>query len=185
MGFLDRKKIVITGHTSGIGKALYQSLQGEEREVVGISRSNGYDISKDREKILLLVKDAHVFVNNAFSEFDNVHLLYEIFNLWKEENKLIVNIGSESSDGIKDFVHPYAVMKAALDKATEQLQNISGSQCRVLNIRSGFVDTPSVKDYDFPKLHVNDLVQNILWCMDQSENVYIKSISLRVNEMVR
>mgnify|MGYP001626557762 CR=1 FL=1 len=39
-------KIALTGHTSGIGKALYDILS-QEHDVVCFSRSNGYDIKED------------------------------------------------------------------------------------------------------------------------------------------
>ena len=46
-------KIVITGHTSGIGKAIYDKFTEVScREIVGMSRSTGYDIEKDFDKII-------------------------------------------------------------------------------------------------------------------------------------
>ena len=39
-------KIAITGHTKGIGKALYDNLS-QQHEVEGYSRSNGFDISNN------------------------------------------------------------------------------------------------------------------------------------------
>ena len=59
-------KIAITGHTSGIGKALYD-IYSEENEVLGFSRSNAYDIKYDIsiEKIVQGSLDCDVFINNA------------------------------------------------------------------------------------------------------------------------
>ena len=38
-------KIAITGHTKGIGQAIYDLL-GQEHDVIGYSRSNGYNINQ-------------------------------------------------------------------------------------------------------------------------------------------
>ena len=55
-------KIALTGHTSGIGKALYDILS-QEHEVVCFSRSNGYDIQEDSaiERIVQESLDCDVF----------------------------------------------------------------------------------------------------------------------------
>lgn len=54
------KKILITGISSGIGQALAQQLEGNGYKVFGVSRRNGYDVSKKGawEKIVLQMKKA-------------------------------------------------------------------------------------------------------------------------------
>ena len=42
-------KYAITGHTSGIGKALYENYLPN---AIGFSRSNGFNISTDIRKII-------------------------------------------------------------------------------------------------------------------------------------
>ena len=42
-------KIAITGHTKGIGKHLYDNLS-LAYEVKGFSKSEGYDICKDKDR---------------------------------------------------------------------------------------------------------------------------------------
>lgn len=59
-------KIGITGHTSGIGQTLYEYFK-ETHEVIGFSRSNGYDIDTDSEKIIKEVSNFDLFINNANS----------------------------------------------------------------------------------------------------------------------
>jgi NADP-dependent 3-hydroxy acid dehydrogenase YdfG len=59
-------KVAVTGHTSGIGKAIYEKYQPNS---VGFSRSNGFDITKDIKKILKACKDCDIFVNNAQQDF--------------------------------------------------------------------------------------------------------------------
>ena len=62
----------ITGHTKGIGKCLYDDLVAEGHDVVGYSRSNGFDIStkQSREIIIEESKQADVFINCAWPDGD-------------------------------------------------------------------------------------------------------------------
>ena len=86
-------KIAITGHTSGIGKALYNRCKEQSlprHEPIGFSRSNGYDINmltKTLKQFHTRATDCDVFVNNAHDKFAQVDLLYALWEEWKDEKK--------------------------------------------------------------------------------------------------
>lgn len=172
------RKAVITGHTIGIGKSLFEALSARGYEVIGLSRSNGYDLRKDLQPFLTVAKDADLFINNAYGGSRSIHLLYRLYELWSQQDKMIINLGSDAAEGIRRYPCLYSVSKAALDKAVEQLQNCEGP-CRVVLIRPGYVDTPRVAKITDPKLSTEDVVRTILWCLDQPEHVYIRNITLR------
>ena len=46
--FGDKMKILMTGHTSPMGKELYAHLS-KEHEVIGVSRESGYDLTKQED----------------------------------------------------------------------------------------------------------------------------------------
>ena len=48
----NKNKIAIIGHTRGIGKAIADLYTNKKYDVVGLSRSNGFDLVHDQEKIL-------------------------------------------------------------------------------------------------------------------------------------
>lgn len=109
------KKIVITGHTQGIGAYLAENIM---HDVTGFSRSTGVDIGTEegKETVLDALDYADVFINNAFnftedkSQWDNddqLDLLRRAYNKtypedWRSgffpdkqnEKLLIINIGS-------------------------------------------------------------------------------------------
>ena len=85
-------KVVITGHTYGIGKALYDSFKSAEWEVVGLSRSNGYDIDADFDKVVEAATGADLFINNAYRDKQQTRLVHALKNNVK---KMIV-MGSVS-----------------------------------------------------------------------------------------
>lgn len=175
---MNRHKVAITGHTKGIGKALFNHFLLHKKEVMGFSRSNGYDLETQLDKIIDAIEPAHILINNASFKFQETKLLYYLFERWKDQDKIIIHIGSETSDGVKDYIHPYSVVKAAADKACEQLQNV-GARCRVINIRPGFVNTESVAQYEYPKLETSDIIQTVDWVLQQPEHVHIRNIALR------
>lgn len=129
--------VVITGHTSGLGRELYLR---SKNNAIGLSRSNGYDLTKNLDDFCV---DFDIFFNNAYSGWKQVDLLYKLFEKNKDRKCMIVNIGSVSADGNYDVVNKYAVHKSALDKACTQLQLID-SECKVIQIKLGRMDTPLV-----------------------------------------
>lgn len=135
-------KYAVTGHTQGIGKRLFERLSPN---VIGFSKSTGHDITvkENRNSIIANAFDSNVFINNAYSDFGQVDLLYELYDSWKNLNKIIVNIGSETTCGIKKHSHIYTAHKIALDKASEQLSHLN-TYCKVINIRFGWVGTERI-----------------------------------------
>jgi hypothetical protein len=86
-------KVVITGHTYGIGKALYQHFQTFGGwEVVGLSRSNGYDIDKDFDKVVEAATGCFLFINNAYRDKQQTKLVHAL----KNKVKKMVVMGSVS-----------------------------------------------------------------------------------------
>lgn len=58
-------KIVITGHTQGIGEQLYHHWKEQGHEVIGLSRATGYNIEDDSNEVIKEIESAGLFVNNA------------------------------------------------------------------------------------------------------------------------
>ena len=138
-------KVAITGHTSGIGKALYD-MYSEENEVIGFSRSNGYDISKIRivNQIVQESLDCDVFINNAYYSLSQVNILNNLWHFWsRDKSKTIVNISSLSKyPGISGNQSGYSAHKAALSHQAFLLMFKGNRKCRMINVNPGWVDTP-------------------------------------------
>jgi hypothetical protein len=60
-------KIAITGHTSGIGKALYD-YYSINNEVIGFSRSNGYNLPNSLQDVIRESKGCDLFINNCYAD---------------------------------------------------------------------------------------------------------------------
>ncbi len=113
-------KIAITGHSKGLGKALFEFLS-QKHKIIGFSRSNGYDIKSpgDRKKIIKESKDCDVFINLVHNYYHQTDLLLELHKSWKGLQKYIINIGTSAVDngdfGIGDYqLSEYKVQKTTL-----------------------------------------------------------------------
>jgi NAD(P)-dependent dehydrogenase (short-subunit alcohol dehydrogenase family) len=135
-----KNKIAITGHTKGIGKAVADAFN--DYEIVGFSRTNGYDISKesDRIKILKEAKDCDIFFNNAYHPTGQADLLNQFIKEWSGTSKTIINMSSKS------VYHPKGMGHEEYVAAKKQLNDIVDSTMmsthpNILNILVGLVRT--------------------------------------------
>jgi len=110
------------------------------------------------------LKECDIFINCKHDGFSQVELLYQAAEL----NKRIINISSNSGDGIKSKPHIYAVEKNALDKANEQLfyQGVNTT-----SVRFGYFDSPRVKQINEKKMSIDYCVSIIDWIIQQPHRV--------------
>lgn len=117
------KKIAITGHTGEVGKFIANAYKELGYEIIGISRSTGYDISNPnhRERILSTIAQCDVFVNCAHVGYEQISLLNEMRLRWLDlSNKLIINISNLDSEYSKKN-NEYLEQKKALHRAHRDL----------------------------------------------------------------
>ncbi len=172
------KRYAITGHTKRIGQALYDALPS-----IGFSKSNGYNITNkdDRAKIIKESADCDIFINNAHEGFGQVELLNELFNDWKAQDKLIINIGVDTVPYTNwQVVHKqYPVEKVALHAQCEILHNEELRKCKITNLALGYVDTEFNKDYNNPKLSYEEIIKTITWIVEQPSEIKQLVLSAR------
>jgi NADP-dependent 3-hydroxy acid dehydrogenase YdfG len=150
--------VAITGHTSGIGKALYEVFPGAK----GYSSRTGYQLhdKNTRERMFSDCDSCDIFINNAPLGWNQIVLLYELWERWKDRDKLIINIGSDASDYNQSVARPYNIQKRALEDACLQMQQ-SNTLCKVMLIKPGYVDTPRVAGVNATKMDPRELAQYI------------------------
>ena len=171
-------KIAITGHTSGIGQAIFNKLINTYT-VTGYSLDNSYDIGKitDRKKILNDIKDYDIFINNAWHFSGQIEMLKDIVNSWKDQNKLIINIGSTV---IGDHTEVEDVKYiASKKKLNEKVHAYSLQNPNISNILLNWVDTPLISKYtNKTMLSVEHVSTVINFIIENKSKVWIKEIIL-------
>jgi hypothetical protein len=140
-------KIAITGHTSGIGLALYNHLS-KDNSVIGFSKSTGYDIITeiDRSRIIESSFDCDIFINNAPAEFGQTMLFLELFKKWHDDsNKTIINVGSRIAE-IKSLpLKRYDLLKYQAEKLIlKEMSNRVQGKCKVKYKWFGYVGTEKI-----------------------------------------
>lgn len=171
-------KIGITGHSKGIGKALADGLSEAGHDVMGFSRSNGFDII-NYDQIAQAVEDSDVFINNAWSDYYQVDLLNAVFNKWRDdESKTIVNISSLAKyTGLSDNLSIYTATKAALSHQALKLMFKTNRKCKIININPGYVDTEMVEGKDFKMLTPKETAETIMWAINQPRHIEVVELS--------
>ena len=158
-------KIVITGTSKGIGKALSDKFKIAGWDVIEYDILSGNDITKTSviNKLINDCKKSDVFINNAYP--NQVNLLKSIYDLWKDQQKTIVNISSActyiyTKTNYPEYFKYYWESKENLNHLTKALQD----QTRlpyILNVRPGWTDTDGSKVYNGIKLKPEDLAELI------------------------
>jgi hypothetical protein len=162
---MSEKKIVITGHTRGIGKAIYDKFTEIScREIAGMSRSNGYDLEKDFDKIVAEAEGAELFINNAYRDQQQLKL----FNALKNKVDMMVVMGSVSRYYPELIPTDYVHDKQALAEAC-RLESINPTGIPILHLDLSFIEgtevntddpTAFTSDYTTP---MNDIVETIIF----------------------
>mgnify|MGYP001169423071 CR=1 FL=1 len=178
-------KIAITGHSKGIGQACYDILE-KDHDVLGFSRSNGYDISKTRliDDIVNQSIDCDVFINNAYSSIAQVDILNRLWHYWRrDKSKTIVNISSLSKyPGLSGNQSGYSAHKAALSHQAFTLMFKTDRKCRMINVNPGYVDTtmiskiPGIENKN--KITAEECANSIVWAINQPQHIEIGELSI-------
>lgn len=146
------KKIGITGHCSGIGAAVWNSLQADN-QLIGFSRNNDYDLT-DKNKYaeaLEILKDCDIVINNAYDTHYRF-LQTDILNDWLDKNiydpeKCIVTLGSMSKYVNKSqLFNRYASSKVLIDDTLNRAK-LSGHKCGLILVSPNWVDTALFQTY--------------------------------------
>jgi hypothetical protein len=79
----DRKgkfmKIVITGHTGGLGKAIYDFYSSQWHEVIGLSRTTGHTLPEKNDEVVQIAQGCDIFFNNAYSGLAQLNLIKDLY----------------------------------------------------------------------------------------------------------
>lgn len=183
-------KIAITGHTRGIGKAIADMFIEMGHTVIGLSSSNGFDLTNEaqRKAAFNTILDCDMFVNNAIPcawtpenhmIYVPVEFLYNVHKRWKgKDNKVIINIGSDISNlGLMNTANSYQVSKIALENAHKQLA-YSSRQPKMILVKPGATDTDQIRHRPEVKMQPEDVANVIKFCVESLDTVYIREITV-------
>jgi len=167
-------KIALTGHTTGLGRAIFDSFQAKNVDIRGYSRSVGYDLTQSGNQIRFITEcldhQMDTVILNAFAGgHGQINLLNMLYREWSNDSsKTCIVIGSQAADWNFNENITYAAYKTTLDRVSELCS--LNSAWRLSNIKPGRMG---------PILKEQDVVNAILWVLDQPPGVLVRSITLR------
>ena len=173
--------IAVIGHTRGIGKAIVDLYKGKGFEVLGMSRSNGYDMTTEQEKIVDAVKNCALVVINAHAGRSQLNLLKDMYGRYHNDKKKIAVITSTSGtpEGMdEDFTdvdyQQYCEDKKELIGYIRELQeDLLPRAMSVYDVCPDVVDTEMTKGLwtTLPKLAPVEVAQAVSYCFESTFNI--------------
>ena len=146
MGRLDGRVVLVTGASRGIGKAVAEAFRREDATVVGASRSEGCDVSREEDVLRLFagISRLDVLVNNAGTLTPRKPMVEVTAQEWDEtmavnlrgvflctraalkimipqRNGLIINVSSGAGKRAAPEWGPYAVSKWGVEGFTRSV----------------------------------------------------------------
>jgi len=136
-------KIIITGHTKGLGLAIYNYFVNQGHEVIGLSRTTGYDLELKSLDVIDFVKDSNCdyFFNNAYCHNIQTFIL--------KKTAPFVKVITSGSMGSNEYVmgkrdNPYYTNKYHLEMAHIEIKK--NNPLPMLLLKMGYLESYPDKD---------------------------------------
>jgi short-subunit dehydrogenase len=185
MNLGNKNKIAVIGHTRGIGKAISDLYTKKKYEVVGMSRSNGFDIIHNQEKIIEKIEDCNLVVLNAHADRGQLNLLKRIYGQHSfDKMKVAVITSTSGTEEDPDYSQfkvwnkfnyvQYCEIKKELIEYISNLQDeLLSKPLSVYDVCPDVVDTDMTKGLweDLPKLSADDVAEAVRYCFEASFNI--------------
>jgi|LauGreDrversion4_2_1035121.scaffolds.fasta_scaffold331102_2 NADP-dependent 3-hydroxy acid dehydrogenase YdfG len=130
-------KVVITGHTSGLGKAIFDHMTTKSHEVIGLSRSNGFEFPQRINDAVKIAQEADLFINNA-----HVNITQAIFLKMLSNKVDIITSGSMGAD-YAFLGNAYYQDKKAIQEAHKSCRRTS--KYNMLLLKMGYLENHTDK----------------------------------------
>ena len=181
----NKNKIAIIGHTKGIGKAISVLYKTKNYEVIGLSRSNGYDLTTDQEQIMEKIQGCHLVVINAHAGRGQLNLLKRIYGRHAFDNMKVAVItstsGTDEGEDYNEFqvwnkfeyVQYCEIKKELISYISELQEELLTKPLSVFDICPDVVDTDMPKGLwdHLPKLGAEEVAEAVRYCFESTFNI--------------
>jgi hypothetical protein len=151
---MEEQKIGVTGHTSGIGKEIFDYLEWQGKDVRGYSRANGFNMADRQGDAIIsdiLTNDLDVVFNNAWYPRVQNKIMKVLHEQWKDrEDKYIITTGSAAiyQEGLTGDVYHLDKQEIADYCIEASLGWPIVNKCRCMSVSLGWVNTPMVGEHE-------------------------------------
>jgi len=180
---LESKKprIYITGHTRGIGKAIFDLYKGKNFLCHGVSKSTGMDIDKDCDTIVQQMANFQYIVLNAYEKDSQLRMLQMIVKRYQDQPKKIAVITSTSGtpagmdSSLKQQEYNwYCKNKKSLIEYIEKIQqDLYDKPIQIFDVCPDTVKTDMSEGLweEYPKLQAQEVAECVEMCFSKPYNI--------------
>ena len=176
----DFPKVLITGHTRGIGRAIYELLKLNRYDCVGISKSTGDDIMEKEDAIVEMIEDFDIVVLNAYVGDSQLNMLKKIIHQYKDTSKRVVVItstsgtpeGEDDDEAGGDDYNEYKQKKKELIAYIGQAQqSLIDKPLNIFDVCPDTVYTDMTKGLweQYPKLDPDHVARCVMLCLETKD----------------
>ena len=149
-------KIVITGHTGFVGRRLIELFPNDE--VIGLSRSTGYDLTNNYDECLEIMKSADIVFNNAYVGSIQAKIIGDL----KDSGVTLITIGSIA--GYYNL-NPYQFNKKIIHNIFNEHKKFYVGRCLLLI--PGFLE-PSDRciELGYTSINVDEVINGVKYFLE-------------------
>ena len=176
-----KPRIFVTGHTRGIGKAIFDLYKSKDYLCYGVSKSEGLDVDKDCDTIVQQMANFKYIVLNAYAKDSQLRMLKRIIDLYKDDEKHVAVITSTSGtqagmdSSLKQQEYNwYCKNKKELIKFIEKAQqDLYDYPIQIYDVCPDTVDTDMSDGLweEYPKLNAEDVAECVDMCFSKRYNI--------------
>ena len=181
----NKNKIAIIGHTKGIGKAIADLYSKMGFKVIGMSRTNGYDLVENQEAIMENIEGCSYVVLNAHAGRGQLTLLKRIYGMHSfDKMKVAVITSTSGTDEGQDtsqfeswdkfnYVQYCEIKKELIQYILELQDDLVDSPLSVHDVCPDVVDTDMTKGLweNLPKLRAEEVAEAVRYCFEATFNI--------------
>ncbi len=180
---LESKKprIFITGHTRGIGKAIFDLYKSKNYLCYGVSKSTGLDIEKDCDTIVQQMANFKYIVLNAYAKDSQLKMLKEIIALYQNDDKHVAVItstsgtpaGMDSSFKEQEYNWYCKNKKELIEFIEKSQQDLYDKPIQIYDICPDTVKTDMSQGLweEYPKLEAAEVAECVDMCFSKKYNI--------------
>ena len=180
---LESKKprIFITGHTRGIGKAIFDLYKSKNYLCYGVSKSTGLDIEKDCDTIVQQMANFKYIVLNAYAKDSQLRMLKEIIALYQNDDKHVAVItstsgtpaGMDSSFKEQEYNWYCKNKKELIEFIEKSQQDLYDKPIQIYDICPDTVKTDMSQGLweEYPKLEATEVAECVDMCFSKKYNI--------------
>ncbi len=176
-----KPRIFITGHTRGIGKAVFDLYKSKDYYCYGVSKSEGFDIDKDCDIIVQQMANFKYIVLNAYAKDSQLRMLKAIIERYENDDKHVAVItstsgttaGMDSSLKQQEYNWYCKNKKELIEYIEKCQQDLFGKPIQIYDICPDTVKTDMSEGLweEYPKLQAEDVAECVDMCFTKSFNI--------------